>query len=160
MFCVVFFLFFFFWFSLLKSICCGYSFELHQQVSAIQMCTHNICLYRVVDKKYTGWYLKTTELLDCVLIGACAVIRLIGHGPGGVSKRYRPYCRWCRPRFDLGLLCLLQIFRVNTRILVGFLTTSLSNVQINLLFKINLLFNIVINLPLESPSRCRFVLLT
>ena len=37
-----------------KSICCGYSFELYRQVDAIQMCTHNICLYKEVDKKYTG----------------------------------------------------------------------------------------------------------
>ena len=34
--------------------CCGYSFELHQQVDAIQMSTHNICLYEEVDQKYTG----------------------------------------------------------------------------------------------------------
>ena len=27
-----------------KKICCGYSFELHQQVDAIQMGTHNISL--------------------------------------------------------------------------------------------------------------------
>ena len=26
-------------------------------------------------KKYTGCYLKTIELLDCALIGVCAVIR-------------------------------------------------------------------------------------
>ena len=58
-----------------KSICCGYLFELHGQVNAIQMDTHNICLYKV-DKKYTGCNLKTTELLDCALIGVCAVIRL------------------------------------------------------------------------------------
>ena len=37
---------------------------------------HKICLYIVVDKKYTGCNLKTTELLDCALIGLCAVIRL------------------------------------------------------------------------------------
>ena len=61
---------------LYKSICCGYSFELHQQVDAIQMGTHNICLYKEVDKKYTGCNLKTTELFDCALIGVCAVIRL------------------------------------------------------------------------------------
>ena len=61
---------------LYKSICCGYAFELHQQVHAIQMGTHNICLYKEVDKKYTGCNLKTTELLDCALIGVCAVIRL------------------------------------------------------------------------------------
>ena len=35
-----------------KSICCGYSFELHRQF-AIQMGTHNICIYKAVDKKYT-----------------------------------------------------------------------------------------------------------
>ena len=51
------------------------SFELHRQVDAIQMGTHNICLYKEVDKKYTGCNLKTTELLDCALIGVCAVIR-------------------------------------------------------------------------------------
>ena len=69
MFCV--FVFYF----LSKSICCGYSFELHRQVDAIQMGTHNICLYKEEDKKYTGCNLKTTELLNCALIGACAVIR-------------------------------------------------------------------------------------
>ena len=58
-----------------KGICCGYSFELHRQVDAIQMSTHNICLYKKVDKKYTGCNLKTTELLDCALKGVCAVIR-------------------------------------------------------------------------------------
>ena len=45
------------------------------QVDAIQMGTHNICLYKEVDKKYTGCNLKTAELFDCVLIGVCAVIR-------------------------------------------------------------------------------------
>ena len=29
---------------LYKGICCGYSFELHRLVDAIQMSTHNICL--------------------------------------------------------------------------------------------------------------------
>ena len=42
---------------------------------AIQMCTHNIYLYEEVDKKYTGYNLKTKELLDCALIGVCVVIR-------------------------------------------------------------------------------------
>ena len=60
---------------LYKGICCGYSFELHRQVDAIQMSTLNICLYKEVDKKYTGCNLKTTELLDCALIGICEVIR-------------------------------------------------------------------------------------
>ena len=36
---------------LYKNVCCGYSFELHQQVDAIQMSTHNIYLYKEVDKK-------------------------------------------------------------------------------------------------------------
>ena len=60
---------------LYKGICCGYSFELHGQVDAIQMNIHNICLYKEVDKNYTGCNLKTMELLDSVLIGVCAVIR-------------------------------------------------------------------------------------
>ena len=49
---------------------------MHQQVDAIQMSIHNICLYKEVDKKDTGCNLKTVELLDCALIGVCAVIRL------------------------------------------------------------------------------------
>ena len=40
------------------------------------MSTHNICLCTEVKKKYTGCNLKTTEFLDCALIGVCAVIRL------------------------------------------------------------------------------------
>ena len=40
------------------------------------MCTHIICLYKEVDKKYSSCNLKPTELLDCALIGVCAVIRL------------------------------------------------------------------------------------
>ena len=44
---------FFFLIFFIKT-CCGYSFELHRQVDAIQMCTHNICLNEEVDKKYTG----------------------------------------------------------------------------------------------------------
>ena len=60
---------------LYKGICCGCSFELHRQVNAIQMSTHNICLYKEVKKKYTGCNLKTMEFLDCALTGVCAVIR-------------------------------------------------------------------------------------
>ena len=60
---------------LYKSICCGYSFELHRQVDANQMSTDNICLYKEVARKYTCCNLKTTELLACALIGVCAVIR-------------------------------------------------------------------------------------
>ena len=69
------FLCFLFLIFFIKSICCGYSFELHQQVDAIQMSNHNISLYKEVDKKYIGCNLKTTELLDYALIGVCAVIR-------------------------------------------------------------------------------------
>ena len=58
-----------------EDIYCGYSFELHRLVDAIQMSTHKICLYKEVDKKYTGCNLKTTKLLDCALLGVCAVIR-------------------------------------------------------------------------------------
>ena len=54
-----------------KSICYGYSFELHQQVDAIQMGIHIICLYKEADKKDTGCNLKTKVLLDCALIGIC-----------------------------------------------------------------------------------------
>ena len=43
-------------------------------VDAIQMSTYNICIYKEVDIKYTGCNLKTMELLDCALIGVCAVI--------------------------------------------------------------------------------------
>ena len=39
------------------------------------MGTHNICLYKEIDKKYIDCNLKTTELLDCTLIGECEVIR-------------------------------------------------------------------------------------
>ena len=40
------------------------------------MGTHNICLYKA-DKKDTNCNLKNImELIDCVLIQACAVIRL------------------------------------------------------------------------------------
>ena len=43
-----------------------YLFELHRQVDAIQIGPHNICLYKEVEKKYTGCNPKTTELFDCV----------------------------------------------------------------------------------------------
>ena len=39
------------------------------------MSTHNICLHKEVKKNYTGYNLKTTEFLDCALIGVCVVIR-------------------------------------------------------------------------------------
>ena len=59
---------------LYKSTCCGYSFEVHPEVDAIQMGTHNICLYREIDKS-TLAVIWNLELLDCVLIGVWAVIR-------------------------------------------------------------------------------------
>ena len=40
------------------------------------MSTHNICLYKEVDKKYTGCNLKTTVLLDYALVGVCGLTRL------------------------------------------------------------------------------------
>ena len=36
---------------LYKGICCGYPFELHRLVDAIQMSTHNTCFYRISEKK-------------------------------------------------------------------------------------------------------------
>ena len=40
-------------------------------IDAIQMGTHNICLYKEVDKKYTDCNLKTVELLDCAFKSIC-----------------------------------------------------------------------------------------
>ena len=51
---------------------CIYDVGMHLNcidVDAVEMGTHNICLYKTVDKKYTGCNLKTTKLLDCALIG-------------------------------------------------------------------------------------------
>ena len=76
---------------LYKGICCGYSFKLHRQVDAIQMSTHNICLYKDVKKKYTGCNLKSTEFLDCALIGVCAVIRS-NTVTGTIKSRYASFC--------------------------------------------------------------------
>ena len=46
------------------------------RLNCIDLDTHNICLYKEVEKKeYTGYNLKTTELLDCALIGICTIIR-------------------------------------------------------------------------------------
>ena len=68
------------------------------------MSTHNICLYKEVDKKYTGCNLKTTEFLDFVLMGVCAVIRL-----NTVSPNMRKHTfRHVRPkRTQLKLISLL-----------------------------------------------------
>ena len=43
---------FFFSDVIYESICCGYSFDLHQQDDAFQIAILNMCLYKVVDKKY------------------------------------------------------------------------------------------------------------
>ena len=48
---------------------------MHQQVDAIQMGNHNICLCEEVDKKYIGCNMKTMELFDCALIEMCAINR-------------------------------------------------------------------------------------
>ena len=59
-----------------KSIRCWYSFELPRHVKAIQMSTNSICFCKEVDKStLVVISLKTNKLLDCELIGACAVIR-------------------------------------------------------------------------------------
>ena len=46
-------------------------------IDAIQIGAHNILLYKEeeVDKKYTGYNLKTIGLLYCVLTGVCVEIR-------------------------------------------------------------------------------------
>ena len=45
---------------LYKILCCGYSFELPQQVEAIQMSTHNICFKKEwIKVRYIGCNLKT-----------------------------------------------------------------------------------------------------
>ena len=45
-------LFFFFFFTPYEDICCGYLFELHRPVNAIQMNIINICLYKENQKKH------------------------------------------------------------------------------------------------------------
>ena len=69
-----------------KNICCRYSIELSRLVEAIQMSTHNIqvkaiqmsthiMFFKRSRRKYTGYNQRTTKLLDCALLGVCAVIR-------------------------------------------------------------------------------------
>ena len=72
---------------LYKSKCCGYLFELHGQVDAIQIGNHNICLYKV-DKKSIGCNLKTTLFLDFALIGVCAVIKFNTVSINAKCKRF------------------------------------------------------------------------
>ena len=50
---------------LYKGICCRCNSNEYPQHS----------LYKEVDKKYAACILKTTESLDCALIGVCVVIR-------------------------------------------------------------------------------------
>ena len=86
-----------------KNVCCGYPFELnclgnsiqmstynigfYKFVEAIQMHTHNIYFYKV--DKYAGCNLKTTKLLDNVLIwGGRVVGRCCVSHVTGVSKWY------------------------------------------------------------------------
>ena len=56
-------------------------------VDAIQMGTHSICLYKEVAKQYTSCNPKSKELLDCALIGVCAVIR---------SNTVVRFCSWIK----------------------------------------------------------------
>ena len=44
-------------------------------IQAYVVSTRNIYFYKEVKKQYTGCNLKTTEFLDCALIGVRAVIR-------------------------------------------------------------------------------------
>ena len=67
MFCARFFFLIFF----LKAYVVGTHLNCIDKFDAIQMSTHNICLYKEVDKKYTGCNLKTTELRDCAYRGMC-----------------------------------------------------------------------------------------
>ena len=49
---------------------------------------HNICLYKEVDKKYTGCNHKTMDLLDCAFIGVCVADYL----NRGMCGRLFEYC--------------------------------------------------------------------
>ena len=65
-------LFFVLFFSdlLYKSICIGYSSELHQQVNAILMGTHNIYVYKEVDKSTCyGYSFELHQQVDAVQMG-------------------------------------------------------------------------------------------
>ena len=71
------------------------------------MGTHNICLYKEVDKKYTGYNLKTMELLDCALIGVCAVIR-----SNTVCKKLIGWVVWMHILNKFHLFKLSEIFTI------------------------------------------------
>ena len=64
-------------------------------IKAYIMGTHLNCI-----DKYSGSNLKTTELLDCALIGVCAVIRantVLKAGNGTMIEGIRRKCRVQEP---------------------------------------------------------------
>ena len=68
------------------------------------MGTLNICLYKEVDKKYTGSNLKAMELLDC------AVIRL-----NKVLCGYPLYLEiWIYPRYFNDVIPCLKYLQIRT----------------------------------------------
>ena len=73
------------------------------------MSTHNICFYKEVDTKYMGCSMKTTKLLDCALIGVCAVIR---SNTVGFHGEIRKTFFWILP---LSGTTLFTIFTHSTR---------------------------------------------
>ena len=46
-----------------KGICCGYPFELHRLVDAIQMNTHNICFYMYNENQKKTLCFKSVPLV-------------------------------------------------------------------------------------------------
>ena len=66
-----------------KSIYCGYSFELHRLVDAIQMSTHNICIYKENQKK------KSHNHHQISLLWSFYSVSLVG--------RYIFYHKWVFP---------------------------------------------------------------
>ena len=120
-----------------RSICYGYSFELPQLVKAIQMSTHNICFYKEVDKSTLVVIFKITKLLDCVLIGACAVIRS--------NTLYSILFTNSNPKtFDI------QLLRIQALDAQSISTLSLAIALINIAF----LFDITCSVPQQSILLC------
>ena len=75
--CVFFFFFFFFFcFFFVKKYVVGTHLNCIDKSMKFKWVHTTYAFIKEVDKKYTGCNLKTTELLDCVLIGVCALIRL------------------------------------------------------------------------------------
>ena len=81
----------FFSYFLYKSICWGTHLNYIDKSNSNGYPQH-MPLYRS-RKKYTGYNLKTTELLDCVLIGVCAVISQI--------RKLEVFAKKTVPRFVL-----------------------------------------------------------